>query len=89
MKYPIILNGDHAEFELEYANTPPEDRPDWPLPSFDAQDWAKAFCKIAKQQGHDIDEAWMVTWFACALMRGYDEHAYRAPHPSNEQGERG
>lgn len=69
----MIHNGDHAEFELEHANTPPEQRPDWPLPSFDARDWAQAFCKIAKEQGHDIDEGWMVTWFANALMRGHDE----------------
>ena len=41
-------------------------------------DWAKAFCKIAKEQGHDLDEGWIVTWFANALMRGYDEHANRA-----------
>lgn len=68
-----IHNGDHAEFELQHANTPPEQRPDWPLPSFDARDWAKEFCRIAKQQGHEIDPAWMMTWFACALMRGYDE----------------
>jgi len=28
MAYPIIMNGDHAEFEREHANTKPEDRPD-------------------------------------------------------------
>lgn len=78
MPYPIILNGDHAEFEAEHANTPPQERPDWPLPSFDAVDWARAFCKIAKTKGHVIDEGWMVTWFANALMRGYDEHAAAA-----------
>lgn len=68
MSYPIIFNGDHAEFESENANTKPEDRPDWPLPSFDARDWAKAFCKINPQ----IDEETMIGWFANALMRGYD-----------------
>lgn len=73
----------------------PEDRPDWPLPSFDAVDWAKAFCKIATNLGYKdadgqpIDEGWMVTWFANSLMRGFDEHAKRqalatppAPTPS-------
>lgn len=75
--YPMIMNGDHAEFEREHADTPMKDRPDWPLPSFDAKDWAEAFCKIAKTQGHDLDEGWMITWFANALMRGYDEHARR------------
>lgn len=78
----MIMNGDHAEFERTY-NGKPEDRPDWPLPSFDAADWASAFCKIANDQGYTngmgepIDEAWMITWFANALMRGYDEHAAR------------
>jgi len=69
----LIHNGDHLQYELDNANVPPEQRSDWPWPSFDARDWAKAFCKIAKQQGHDIDEAWMVTWFASAMMRGVDE----------------
>lgn len=77
MKYPLILNGDHAEFEREHVNTLSEDRPDWPLPSFDARDWAVAFCKTAKQKGVDVDVDWMITWFACALMRGFDEHVSR------------
>ena len=81
MPYPVILNGDHAEFEREHANTKPEDRPDWPLPSFDARDWAAAFCKIANEHGFKnakgevIDKDWMIGWFANALMRGFDEHA--------------
>jgi hypothetical protein len=80
----LIHNGDHAEFEIEHANTKPEDRPDWPLPSFDAQDWAKAFCKVANEhgfkdaKGEPVDEGWMITWFANALMRGFDEHSTRA-----------
>lgn len=73
MRYPIIMNGDHAEFEREHANTLPEQRPDWPLPSFDARDWAKAFCKL----NPSMDEETMITWFANALMRGYDECASR------------
>ncbi len=79
MTYPVILNGDHAEFERDHANTPPHERPDWPLPSFDARDWAAAFCKIAKTHGHDLDEEWMVTWFANALMRGYDHRCAQEP----------
>ncbi len=81
--YPVILNGDHAEFEAKHKNTPPKDRPDWPLPSFDAKDWAEAFCKIADEHGFKdsngsrVDEGWMITWFANALMRGFDEHAAR------------
>jgi len=69
----VIHNGDHLEFELQHANAPPEQRPDWPLPSFDARDWAKAFCKLYPQIPEDI----MVGWFASALMRGYDERAAR------------
>lgn len=67
--YPKILCGDHMEFEMEHKNTAPEDRPDWPLPSFDARDWAKAFCKRYPEIPEDV----MVGWFANALMRGYDE----------------
>ena len=84
MRYPIILNAEHAEFEAEHANTTPEERLDWPLPSFDARDWAKAFCKIATKLGYKdahgrpIDEGWMTSWFANALMRGYDEMGGRA-----------
>lgn len=83
MQYPIIMNGDHAEFEREHADTPPKDRPDWPLPSFDAQDWSEAFCRIANgfgfkdANGQEIDQGWMTGWFANALMRGFDEHASR------------
>lgn len=68
---PIIHNGDHAQFEIDNANTPPEKRPDWPLPSFDARDWAAHFLKINPDCG--IDEGVMISWFANALMRGYDE----------------
>jgi hypothetical protein len=80
MGYPVILGGDHAEFEAEWAASgkPDSERPDWPLPSFDARDWAAAFCKIATNlgykdaEGNPIDEGWMTSWFANALMRGYD-----------------
>lgn len=65
----IIHNGDHAEFEQEWADKDPKERSDWPLPSFDARDWAEAFCKVFPE----TDEETVVTWFACALMRGYDE----------------
>lgn len=77
--YPVIFNGDHAAFEVEHVNTPLEDRPDWPLPSFDAQDWAKAFMKIVAN-GAVVDEAWMTTWFANALMRGYDQRTSEERH---------
>jgi hypothetical protein len=65
-------------FARAYETAPPKERPpNWPIQSFDAHDWAEEFCRIAKEKGHDINEDWMVTWFACALMRGFDEHANR------------
>lgn len=65
----LIMNGDHAQYEMENANTPLKERSDWPLPSFDARDWAQAFCKV----NPSVDESTMIGWFANALMRGYDE----------------
>lgn len=79
--YPIILNGDHAEFEAEWAGKDPKTRPDWPLPSFDANDWAESFTTIMKgklmiKKDDAIDT--MRGWFANALMRGFDEASARA-----------
>jgi hypothetical protein len=55
------------------------DDPNWPLPSFDAQDWAAAFRETAVRLGYsDMDEGWLISWFANALMRGYDEGRGRA-----------
>jgi hypothetical protein len=33
----------------------------------DAAKWAAEFCKIARDLGHDIDEGWMIGWFANAI----------------------
>lgn len=76
MSYPGPMNGDRLEFEREHATTVPEDRPDWPLPSFDAGDWARAFC-ACNFSIDKIDEGLMTAWFANALMRGYDEATSR------------
>jgi hypothetical protein len=70
-RYPVILCGDQLEFEQEHANTRPKERPDWPLPSFDAKDWAEHFCKLNPEMKDKEDL--MIAWFANALMRGYDE----------------
>ena len=82
--YPVIMNGDHAEFETEWAASgkPDHERPDWPLPSFDAVDWAKAFLKSYEEyKGDDfLTEDVMVGWFANALMRGFDEASSRKRH---------
>lgn len=88
-RYPIILCGDHAEFEAGWAKSgkPDRERPDWPLSSFDAKDWAETFCKIANEQGikdaegKPLDESWMFSWFANALMRGHDEYASKTAGP--------
>lgn len=38
----------------------------------DAGKWATAFCQIAKKLGHDIDEGWMIGWFANAIEHSTD-----------------
>lgn len=69
----MIQNGDHLAHLLEQGGINPKDQKCWPWPSFDCTDWAEAFCKRAKELGHDIDLDWARSWFASALMRGYDE----------------
>lgn len=91
------MDNDNApDGMLAYAlaiQNPSRDDPNWPLPSFDARDWAQAFCEIAARNGHPgIDEGWMIGWFANALMRGFDEARMRAardvqhPAPQDEGG---
>jgi len=44
--------------------------------SFDARDWARAFvAHVQTNPAIATDQDTMVTWFANALMRGYDERA--------------
>jgi len=46
--------------------------------SFDARVWAKEFVRIVTANPTiPTDEGTMTTWFASALMRGYDEHWWR------------
>jgi hypothetical protein len=42
-------------------------------------EWAKEFTQIAEDMGITIDEDWMVTWFANAIMAGYDEGRRQFP----------
>lgn len=41
-----------------------------PLQTIDARVWAKEFC--SRFGNETVDEALMITWFANAIMRGYD-----------------
>jgi hypothetical protein len=46
--------------------------------TFDAQLWAAYFLETLRQNPEIIiDHDLMATWFANALMRGYDEHRWR------------
>lgn len=38
----------------------------------DASKWAAAFCQFAAKHGHDLDEGWMIGWFANAMMAMHD-----------------
>jgi hypothetical protein len=49
--------------------------------------WAAAFCQIAKQHGQDIDEGWMIGWFANCIEASWAKRTARAqpetqPEPS-------
>lgn len=70
------LNQDEALVETILGEQQ-ERAPHWPLPSFDAVDWAKEFMRLFGERRQDIDEELMIGWFANALMRGYDEHQWR------------
>lgn len=43
----------------------------------DGSKWAAAFCQHAKMNGHDIDEGWMIGWFANAIEVSNDVRAAR------------
>lgn len=51
--------------------------PGW-MASFDARTWAKEFVRSAQANPQVLTEECMVGWFANALMRGYDEHRWKA-----------
>jgi len=46
------------------------------LQTTDAVIWAREFSRIARAKGYAVDEEWMVTWFANAIITGQD-HAMR------------
>lgn len=48
------------------------------LKSFDAERWSAMFLQTLREHPEIIiDHEFMVTWFANALMRGYDEYHWR------------
>ena len=54
---------------------------------FDARVWAKEFMQEwRKHSNRDswIDESLMISWFANAIMAGYDEAKRRAISPASE-----
>lgn len=72
----------------KYSDAPPSspsggtggapDNLNWLLSDMDAAKWAAEFRKMAVKLGYsDMDESWLVTWFSCAIMTGFDEHARR------------
>lgn len=91
----IVLAGDVGKLEAEVGRLREalaratgsldsgKGDPNWPLPSFDARDWAKSFMDRFGNRLGDINEGLMLTWFASALMRGYDEHAHRSAASGN------
>jgi hypothetical protein len=38
----------------------------------DAAKWADEFCKVARDHGHNLDEGWVLGWFANAIETARD-----------------
>jgi hypothetical protein len=51
----------------------------------DAAKWASEFCKIARDLGHDIDEGWMIGWFANAIEHSSHIRKIEAVHLNNSE----
>ena len=50
--------------------------------------WAQEFRQIAITLGYsDMDEGWLIGWFANAIMAGYDEALRKAAKADNQQGD--
>lgn len=48
--------------------------------------WAAAFCQYAKKLGHgDIDEGWMIGWFANAIEHSGAVRRWRKERSEREQ----
>lgn len=55
------------------APAPVEKAGEDPLMGMDAQKWAQEFMRIWSGRWAEVDEGLMISWFANAIMRGYDE----------------
>lgn len=77
-KKKLFLDVKVATTMIEAA-TPPKKVSKLPG-SFDARDWASEFVEIFHNlyPGVDIDESWMLSWFANSLMAGYDTATSRS-----------
>jgi len=58
---------------------------DDPLMGMDAQKWAKEFMRIWAGRWAEVDEALMISWFANAIMRGFDEGGRRQKETDREE----
>lgn len=45
--------------------------------------WAEAFCQHARKVGHEIDEGWMIGWFANAIEASWEKRTRRAQPPTH------
>jgi hypothetical protein len=41
--------------------------------STDPLEWSEEFMKVVKEKGVEVDEDFMLGWFANAIMAGYDK----------------
>ncbi len=50
----------------------------------DGSKWAEEFCKIAKDHGQDLDEGWVIGWFANAIEAGREVGRRDPDRPANQ-----
>lgn len=86
--FPVTGRNEWCGQWSERLSTDPRNPSD-PIDSFDARDWARSFMEHNEVNPNIArDEETMVTWFASALMRGYDEFGRKTPAAPVEREER-
>lgn len=58
---------------------------EWRMPGMCGDDgaaWAAAYCQHAKKLGIDVDEGWMIGWFANAIEASWEARTRRAQPPT-------